>query len=142
MCFLRYSSIHKGYKCLHVPSNRVYISRDVVFDEHVFPFSDLTTPSTISTPSVHTSPMLPDQFLDATHSPSLLSSHGVGIGRCSRLQLLYEAKPTAASPPSADVDHVDRPVCMPHAARPLLASALPASAAARLPPASRASSLA
>jgi histone deacetylase 1/2 len=29
--FLGYSSLHKGYKCLHVPTNRVYISRDVVF---------------------------------------------------------------------------------------------------------------
>ena len=37
--FLGYSSLHKGYKCLHVPTNRVYISRDVVFDENVFPFS-------------------------------------------------------------------------------------------------------
>jgi hypothetical protein len=34
--FLGYSSLHKGYKCLHVPSNRVYISRDVIFDENVF----------------------------------------------------------------------------------------------------------
>jgi histone deacetylase 1/2 len=28
--FLGYSLLHKGYKCLHVPSNRIYISRDVV----------------------------------------------------------------------------------------------------------------
>jgi histone deacetylase 1/2 len=41
--FLGYSSLHKGYKCLHVPSNRVYISRDVIFDEHVFPFANLPT---------------------------------------------------------------------------------------------------
>jgi histone deacetylase 1/2 len=39
--FLGYSPLYKGYKCLHVPSNRVYISRDVIFDEHVFPFSNL-----------------------------------------------------------------------------------------------------
>ena len=31
--------MHKGYKCLHVPTSRVYISRDVVFDEKVFPFA-------------------------------------------------------------------------------------------------------
>jgi hypothetical protein len=37
--FLGYSSMHKGYKCLHVPTNRVYISCDVIFDEKVFPFS-------------------------------------------------------------------------------------------------------
>lgn len=31
--------MHKGYKCLNISTGRVYISRDVVFDEHVFPFS-------------------------------------------------------------------------------------------------------
>jgi histone deacetylase 1/2 len=35
--FLGYNSLHKGYKCLHVPSNRVFISRNVIFDEF-FPF--------------------------------------------------------------------------------------------------------
>jgi hypothetical protein len=33
--------MHKGYKCLEVSSGRVYISRDVTFDEEVFPFSEL-----------------------------------------------------------------------------------------------------
>jgi len=36
--FLRYSSLHKDYKCLDRDSGRVYISRDVIFDEQVFPF--------------------------------------------------------------------------------------------------------
>ena len=39
--FLGYSHMHKGVKCLDVSSGRVYISRDVVFDESVFPFSQL-----------------------------------------------------------------------------------------------------
>jgi hypothetical protein len=39
--FLGYSNLHKGYKCLNVASGRVYISRDAVFDEIVFPFSKL-----------------------------------------------------------------------------------------------------
>lgn len=36
--FLGYSSIHKGYKCLS-SSNRLYISRHVLFDEKKFPTS-------------------------------------------------------------------------------------------------------
>lgn len=39
--FLGYSNMHKGFKCLDVATGRVYISRDVVFDEDVFPFSKL-----------------------------------------------------------------------------------------------------
>jgi hypothetical protein len=33
--------MHKGVKCIDVTSGRVYISRDVVFDETVFPFASL-----------------------------------------------------------------------------------------------------
>jgi histone deacetylase 1/2 len=36
--FLGYSPLHKGVKCLYVSIGHVYISRDVVFDENVFPF--------------------------------------------------------------------------------------------------------
>jgi histone deacetylase 1/2 len=39
--FIGYGHIHKGVKCLDVSTGRVYISRDVVFDESVFPFSKL-----------------------------------------------------------------------------------------------------
>jgi hypothetical protein len=39
--FLGYSSRHKGVKCLEVKTGRVYISRDIVFDETVFPFKSL-----------------------------------------------------------------------------------------------------
>jgi hypothetical protein len=40
--FLGYSSEHKGYRCLELQSNRILISRHVVFDEF-FPFSDMST---------------------------------------------------------------------------------------------------
>ena len=39
--FLGYSAQHKGVKCLDISTGRVYISRDVVFDETKFPFADL-----------------------------------------------------------------------------------------------------
>jgi hypothetical protein len=41
VCFLGYSNLHKGFKCLEISTGRVYISRDVVFDEDVLPFSKL-----------------------------------------------------------------------------------------------------
>jgi histone deacetylase 1/2 len=39
--FLGYSNLHKGFKCLDIHSDRIYISRDVVFDETVFSFAKL-----------------------------------------------------------------------------------------------------
>jgi histone deacetylase 1/2 len=76
--FLGYSFQHKGYKCLHVPSNRVYISRDVVFDENVFSFAALPTPNT-PTPSMHSSPISPDRFEDVAYTPVLLPNQDVGV---------------------------------------------------------------
>lgn len=46
--FLDYSNSHKGYRCLHLPTGRLYISQDVVFDEHIFPFSLPNPPSNIT----------------------------------------------------------------------------------------------
>ncbi|KAL8129094.1 hypothetical protein V2J09_018249 [Rumex salicifolius] len=45
--FLGYAASHKGYRCLDLVSNRVIISRHVIFDEYSFPFN-----STISHPNV------------------------------------------------------------------------------------------
>jgi hypothetical protein len=39
--FLGYSLARKGYKCLEVSSGRVFVSRDVIFDEQVFSFMEL-----------------------------------------------------------------------------------------------------
>lgn len=41
MRFLGYSPYHKGFKCLDIATGRVYVSRDVVFDETNFPFASL-----------------------------------------------------------------------------------------------------
>jgi hypothetical protein len=39
--FLGYSNLHKGYKCLDISTGHVYISRDVIFDETIFPFAEI-----------------------------------------------------------------------------------------------------
>jgi hypothetical protein len=39
--FIGYSHLHKGFKCLDPKEGRVYVSRDVVFDESIFPFASL-----------------------------------------------------------------------------------------------------
>jgi len=44
--FLGYLTHHKGYCCLDLSSNRVIISRHVIFDETEFPFAERHGPST------------------------------------------------------------------------------------------------
>ena len=46
MCvFLGYSAHHKGYCCLDLSTNRVIISRHVIFDETTFLFAERNGPS-------------------------------------------------------------------------------------------------
>lgn len=104
--FLGYSPSHKGYKCLHVPSSRVYISRDVIFDEHVFPFANM--PHTLATPSSSLVPFVAshDQLADYAYSPVLLPNHGADPVRGARIHDLT-ANPngeedSAASSAAAD----------------------------------------
>jgi histone deacetylase 1/2 len=84
--FLGYRSMHKGYKCLDIPSNQVYISRDVIFDENLFPFAPPVLPASHTQPWV-SSPTLRGQFEDVAYSPVLLPNHGAGVGRGARLEL-------------------------------------------------------
>ena len=49
--FLGYSLLHKGYKCLHIPSGKVYFSGDVIFQEENFPFSQVEKSPSLSSSS-------------------------------------------------------------------------------------------
>ncbi|KAJ1685430.1 hypothetical protein LUZ63_016820 [Rhynchospora breviuscula] len=36
--FIGYAMAQKGYKCLHIPTGRIFVSRHVIFNEQIFPF--------------------------------------------------------------------------------------------------------
>uniref|UniRef100_A0A2N9H307 Uncharacterized protein n=1 Tax=Fagus sylvatica TaxID=28930 RepID=A0A2N9H307_FAGSY len=77
---LGYNIRHKGYKCFHIPSSRLYISCDVVFQESLFPFKIPTSPlplheSVITSPPTQLSILGPHQSLiQPLHSTGLSNS--------------------------------------------------------------------
>jgi hypothetical protein len=54
--FIGYSSNYRGYRCLDPSTNRVYISRHVVFDEGTFPAQDWISSSLLPTATASTTP--------------------------------------------------------------------------------------
>ncbi|KAG9444818.1 hypothetical protein H6P81_016158 [Aristolochia fimbriata] len=60
--FLGYHPNYKGFRCLDVAKNKVYASRNVVFDETIFPYSQpalLPTPKPSSSSTAPSFPLLP-----------------------------------------------------------------------------------
>jgi hypothetical protein len=56
--FLGYCTHHKGYKCFHISSGRLYISRHVTFNEHVFPSALLSSAASDHSPPSSTTTTL------------------------------------------------------------------------------------
>ncbi|KAK9055823.1 hypothetical protein SSX86_026908 [Deinandra increscens subsp. villosa] len=52
--FLGYSTKHKGFKCLDPISQRTYITRHARFDEHLFPQTSNTPPTTLNSIDITT----------------------------------------------------------------------------------------
>jgi hypothetical protein len=67
--FLGYPSSHKGYRCLNLVTQKLIISRHVIFDETMFPFC-------FRYPDGHGTSM--DFLLPPTSSP--LMAQGAGLG--------------------------------------------------------------
>lgn len=103
MCiFLGYSSNHKGYRCLDLQSNRVHISRHVVFDEHSFPFSQQPSPPNPAALDVLTNDANP--VPSSIGAPLSLFPTGASAG----VPAWPRAAPTVGMPlaPSADCPRV------------------------------------
>ncbi|KAJ1700906.1 hypothetical protein LUZ63_000685 [Rhynchospora breviuscula] len=64
--FIGYAKSQKGYRCLDLSTNKVYVSRHVQFDETTFPFQQLglSDPTSISDPAPPTIPLI----ISAPHS--------------------------------------------------------------------------
>ena len=60
--FIGYSLCHQGYKCLDLSTGKIYVSRHVIFDETLFPYSKTTVPvssTSVSLPQPVTMPLSP-----------------------------------------------------------------------------------
>ncbi|KAJ4793324.1 polyprotein [Rhynchospora pubera] len=74
--FIGYAKNQKGYRCLHLPTNKIYVSRHVQFDETTFPFQQSTSAvsSHSTTAPTSTVPLListqPTQNLISSNSGS------------------------------------------------------------------------
>jgi hypothetical protein len=81
LVLLGYCQQQKGYKCLHVPTNKIYINRNIRFDENTFPFafnSPLPSHSTtdlphFSNPFLWSSIYLTSRITPLIWSPLLIS---------------------------------------------------------------------
>ena len=92
--FLGYSAHHKGYRCLDPITNRIIISRHVIFDETNFPFAEQTSPPTAADFT----------FLDELPNPA-----PVPIGLPTLSSAGPPGTPAAAGRPPADVPPLPAP---------------------------------
>ncbi|KAI0500239.1 hypothetical protein KFK09_018448 [Dendrobium nobile] len=77
--FIGYAPNQKGYRCLDIKTNKIYVSPRVVFNETIFPFSQSTdTTITTSPQNLHLPPLLlvPSTSLPfSTHPQTHMPSH-------------------------------------------------------------------
>ena len=107
---LGYSLLHKGYKCLHLPSGCLYISRDVIFENN-FPFqkSSPSSPPISSTfPSTHQTlamvqSILPSGPCTVPHCAPTSPTHGPPLE--TSIQAHFPSPQEAHTTPSPTQNH-------------------------------------
>ncbi|KAJ3699566.1 hypothetical protein LUZ61_003271 [Rhynchospora tenuis] len=108
--FMGYSALHKGYKCLHIPTQRFYISRHVKFIENKFSFANLAS---LTTPD--SSPVVPATLTVIPHStfPSVTTTEthhsSPVIDSSSPESVPPESVPTQTEPNETPIHHTPPP---------------------------------
>ncbi|KAL7588942.1 uncharacterized protein LOC128127645 [Lactuca sativa] len=106
--------MHKGYKCLDNSTGRVYISRDVIFDESRFPFAAST--------NSHTSPSSSEVVSFPQVEPEITNDHMKSYD----LSLLSNNSNAAvASPPGQGLPNLSgppQPLSPPNPSSPVLST--------------------
>ncbi|XP_019255454.1 PREDICTED: uncharacterized protein LOC109234064 [Nicotiana attenuata] len=104
--FLGYPCGKKGYKLLNMSSQSIFYSRDVVFHEHVFPFSTNSSSSSLPSPSsfVDVTPAVPSP---STFPPNSTSS-----------PISIPPDNPSLSPPTAVPESLSFPISIPSPSNP------------------------
>ena len=115
--FIGYSIGHQGYKCLDVATDKIFISRHVVFDESIYPYT--VSPSASLTPDFNTVVLPPN--LQLSSSSVLISAGSLSQPPAPRkLPLISPTSPSnylhnnsispACNPPSSQLQNdTDQP---------------------------------
>ncbi|KAB2633275.1 hypothetical protein D8674_029522 [Pyrus ussuriensis x Pyrus communis] len=129
--FIGYNPSHKGYRCLHPSTGRVYISRHVIFQEDYFPFTNLQVTHESPTVLLDIQPIAPPQpLLPSPHIPlsspppqvtsppsDLPSSPPNSRAPATASIAAPQTSPTTPLPPQASCDDapIAPPIVSPHA---------------------------
>ena len=111
--------MHEGYKCLDRSTGRLYISRDVVFDEPIFPFASHHSP--VSPPSLNESVLFPQS------EPVIVNDHVSRYDLTLRFPV-HSDQAAGSVPPVIDVPSssvIDVPPCTTGPASPSTAPSPP-----------------
>ena len=104
--FLGFKSGTKGYLLFDLASKEVFLSRNVIFYEHVFPYQNHSPP----TLSPHTSLPFPDSTLKSDFDPFCYYIHASTASTPSHTSASASPTSTASAPPSNSVAPTSTPL--------------------------------